>query len=493
MLLEHPNSKLKFYFDIFMFILVLTSVLILLYEVKHADQIEFLEWFIHFTLIIFIIEYLLRLWICSDNHKLFIESYENSLSHNIPFSLSQTLLLLFKKKLEYILSPLAIIDLLAIIPSYRPLRFLRFFLLFRILKLFRYARSIKTFSNIITEKKFELFTLAIFASFVIFTGSAAFYIFETSHNPNINTLYDAVYWAIITMGTVGYGDIAPSTKEGMFVAMTLTVLGVATFAFLTSILVSSFQSKLVELKENRTLAYIEQLRNFVVVCGYGRVGEVVAKMLLNDGYNVVIIDTNQEKIQTATKRGYLGIVADASSSKTLTQIGFDKCATHIICATSSDELNIFITLTARSLSKNAIIIARVIKNSHKKKYFLAGANEAFSAEDTIGLMAEHCIDRPISYTALYEMLSESTGITFETIVICSNSTLEGKTIDSIKLYEKRLLLFGILRAGQKEPFIFNPPSDFILKEGDTLILMGRKYHINTLRKENDKGAMCAKK
>lgn len=73
-------------------------------------------------------------------------------------------------------------------------------------------------------------------------------------------------------------------------------------------------------------------------------------------------------------------------SRILGELGVDKRASQIICATNSDELNVFITLTARSLSKQIIIIARVIKNTHKKKYFLAGANYAFSADETIGLM-----------------------------------------------------------------------------------------------------------
>lgn len=120
----------------------------------------------------------------------------------------------------------------------------------------------------------------------------AIYIFETNDNPKINTLFDAIYWAIVTMGTVGYGDIVPMTREGMVVAMILIIVGIATLAFLTSIIVSSFQSKLVELKESRVFADIEKLEDYIVVCGYGRVGEVVSKMLHEDKYKLVIIDND---------------------------------------------------------------------------------------------------------------------------------------------------------------------------------------------------------
>lgn len=497
-LLEGHNSKLKFYFDIFMVILVVISVLFLLYEVKNPDGHPYLDAFVQFSLIVFIIEYLLRFWVYSDSHKIFLERYEYAIDNHIHFSVFKAIFHIIRKKLEYMSSPLAIIDLLAILPSYRPLRFLRIFLLFRIFKLFRYAKSMKTFTAIIAEKKFELLTLGTFASFILFTGSSAIYIFETHDNPKINTLYDAMYWAIVTMGTVGYGDIVPVTTEGMAVAMVLILFGVATLAFLTSIIVSSFQEKIIELKESRVLADIEKIHDYILICGYGRVGEVVAKMLHDDGYKIVIIDTDANKIKLAQQRGLIGIMGDASKSKLLGELGVEKRVSKIICVTNSDEMNVFITLTARSLSPHIEIIARVIKNSNKRKYFLAGADFAFSADETIGLMGTQYIDQPISYAVLDEMLTENTGILFESIKILEHSFYTNQSIETLDLNEKKLLLFGVVRKGEKEilslpsypigdkTFYFNPPLDFVLENNDILIIMGKKHHIKNLRKQSDK-------
>ena len=497
-LLEQPNSKLKFYFDIFMVIMVVLSVLFLLYEVKNPEGLPYLDEFIQFSLVIFVIEYLLRLWIYSDSHKILLERYTYAIDNNLPFSMVKTLLKIVQKKIEYILSPLAIIDLLAILPSYRPLRFLRIFLLFRIFKLFRYAKSMKTFTAIIAEKKFELFTLATFASFIIFAGSSAIYIFETHQNPKINTLFDAIYWAVVTMGTVGYGDIVPVTTEGMVVSMILIVFGVAILAFLTSIIVSSFQAKIVELKDSRIFADIERIEDYILICGYGRVGEVVAKMLHDDGYKIVIIDTDATKIKLANQRGLIGVVGDASKSKLLHELGVSERVSKIICVTNSDEMNVFITLTARSLSKEIEIIARVIKRTNKKKYFLAGADFAFSADETIGLMGSQYIDQPISYAALDEMLTENIGVLFESIKVHENSSFIHQSIEILNLNEKKLLLFGVVRKDEftvinlhaypinEKKFYFNPPSDFMIEENDVLIVMGRKHNITNLRKQSDK-------
>ena len=487
MLLEYPHSKLKFYFDIFMVILVVVSVLFLLYEVKHPEEMPYIDAFIQFSLIVFIIEYLLRFWIYSDSHKIILERYENALNNDFPFSAPRALGSVVKKKLKYVFSPLAIIDLLAILPSYRPLRFLRIFLLFRIFKLFRYAKSIKTFTTIIQEKRFELYTLAIFAGFVVFTGSSAIYIFETHDNPKINTLFDAIYWAIVTMGTVGYGDIVPLTHEGMVVAIVLIIVGIASFAFLTSIIVSSFQSKLSELKEDRVLLEIEKLEDYIVICGYGRIGEVVAKMLHENKYDLIVIDNDPDKINLVRQRGLIGVIADASRSRTLSEVGVGKRASQIICTTNSDELNIFITLTARSLSKHINIIARVVKSIHKKKYFLAGANHAFSTDETIGLMGAQYITQPASYAAMEEMLTESTGIVFEMITIHEYSSFLNHHVKDLALSDKRILLFGILRKSEIEPFYFNPDESFQLQIYDILIVMGRKHPTHLFRKLNDKG------
>ena len=497
-ILEHPHSKWKFYFDIFMVILVVLSVLFLLYEVKNPEGHPYMDAFIQASLVIFILEYLARFWVYSDSHKVILEFYQHCLDNHIPFSFWRATQKVVSKKIEYMLSPLAIIDLLAILPSYRPLRFLRIFLLFRIFKLFRYAKSMKTFASIITEKKFELFTLAIFASFIIFAGSSAIYIFETNDNPKINTLYDAIYWAVVTMGTVGYGDIVPVTTEGMMVSMILIVLGISTLAFLTSIIVSSFQNKIAELKEDRLFADIDKSEHFILICGYGRVGEVIAKMLHDDGYPIVIIDTDPQKIALALSRNYKALLGDASKSKLLDKLKINSKVSKIICVTNSDEMNVFITLSARSFSPDVEIIARVVKKKNKKKYYLAGANFAFSVDETIGLMGREYIDQPISYAALDEMLTENIGVLCESITIHAHSSYVNQTLLSLKLCEKRLLLFGVARAGtvslkgitsypiENKTFYFNPPSDFELCAEDSLIVMGRKHHISHLRKFIDK-------
>ena len=166
-LLENPHSKLKSYFDFFMIVLVMLSVFLLIYGVREELGRDS-EIFENIVVTIFISEYLLRAWLYSDCHQTVLTQYEKSEYLGTRFRLSRVFLAIAGKKLQYIFTPVAIIDLLAILPSYRPLRVLRVFLIFRLFKIFRYSQSINVFADVLSNKRFELTTLALFMGFLIF-------------------------------------------------------------------------------------------------------------------------------------------------------------------------------------------------------------------------------------------------------------------------------------------------------------------------------------
>lgn len=494
LILEYEHSKIKIYFDMFIMALVFVSVFFMVYEVKHKTG-EYVILFENIVIAIFIIEYLLRVWLCSDFHAAIIQKHEEARNTGKDFSVFNALGFAIKQKINYMLTPLAIIDFLAILPSYRPLRILRLFLLFRLFKIFRYTRSLQAFAFVLSEKKFELGTLAIFVGFIIIIASFAMYIFEANSNPQITSFFDAVYWSFVTVSTVGYGDIVPKTKEGMITAIALILLGVAVLAFLTSIIVSAFNEKLNELKQNRVLGDIEKIKSYILICGYGRIGEVLAKMLHEDNEKIVIVDIDENKVDLAKKRGLKAICADASKSRFLQDIGIEQRILKIVCATGSDEMNIFITLTARSLNKSINIISRVEKKSNKNKFYLAGADIAFCPDEIMGIMSLEYIKQPIAYEAIDEMLTGKKGIEFELVAVFENSIFENKTIRDLNTKDKKIILFGVLRKTKKEietiksyeigekMFFFNPPLDFIIKKDDILVILGRKHQIEKFEKD----------
>ncbi len=490
-LLIDPQSKIRPYFDIFMIALVLASVFLLIYEVK-TDLGRFGRIFEVFAVGVFLLEYLLRLWLYNDVHKVIIEHYESAEFINGTFRLGPALWEVVRKKWDYMTTPLAIIDLLAIIPSYRPLRFLRIFLLFRLFKLFRYARSLNEFAKVLSEKRFELYSLFIFLAFVIFISASAIYFFEARHEGGqIDHFFDGVYWALVTISTVGYGDITPQTVEGRFITMLLIICGIGVISFLTSIIVSAFGEKMVEMRENRVFAELEKGgRHVTIICGYGRMGQVVANQLHADRDHFVIIDSNPENIALAKELGYLAILGSAENTQLLHNVGISSRAGRVLCLTDNDVANVFITLTARYINPDIEIISRANREETVRKLLQVGANHTVMPFKTLGLMAGEYIGRPVAFEAIYGMLYGDDAVGLETVMVSSGSILDGALIGDIDFRRYKLILFGVITdeertAGDGESFyamesrmlFFNPQRDFQLHGGEVVMVFGHRLSI----------------
>lgn len=500
-LLENPQSKMKSYFDVFMICLVMLSVFFLVYNVEHTLS-EMGEFFEQGVVVIFIAEYLLRAWLYSDSHRIIIDEYEKAEYLNTRFSLFKTLKQVFSKKLQYMFSLFAIIDLLAILPSYRPLRILRILLIFRLFKLFRYSNSIKVFSDVLSSKRFELITLAIFMSFLVFIASIAIYLFEnTSTGGNVRDLYDAFYWSIVTISTVGYGDITPQTVGGRLVTVTLILTGLGVLSFFTSIIVSAFNDKMHTLRENRTYAELSRYKDFIIICGFGRVGQEVAKQFKKDKQAFIIIDLNEDNIFLAKQKNYLSIQDDASKNAVLINAGINRGATTIICTTRNDVTNVYVTLTSRHLNPEINIISRANREDNVNKLYQAGANSVIQPFEIAGLLAAEYIGQPVAFEAILGILQGQKQFQMETLLVQPHSFLEDRQIGSIQFEQRKLTLVGVISSNKKhqkhrnrykvknQHFYFNPPHHFELQEQDILVVLGRKYSIEYFQDQIEKSKL----
>lgn len=495
-MLENPNSLYKRYFDAFMISLVLLSVAQLVYEVEHKPDALAL-WFDQAVMVVFIFEYLARGWIYSDSHNFILEQHERANALNTPLHSGKVLWQVFAKKISYIITPMAIIDLLAILPSYRPLRMLRVLLIFRLFKLFRYFNSMKLFANILASKQFELSTLSIFLGFIIFIGTIDFYLFENIHNGGqIRTLFDSFYWAIVTVGTVGYGDITPMTVGGRIVAMALILSGVGVLSFLISIVVTAFNEEIQQLRENTVYAELHRYKNFVIICGFGRVGQHIAKQLHKDRQHFVVLDINEEHVQKAKQLNYLVIHADASNNDILKSVGINKGATAVLCVTGDDVTNVYIALTSRHLNKDIQIISRANGQENVKKMYQAGADNVIQPFEMAGTLVAEYIGQPAAFEAILGILHEESHILMETLHVQAGCLIDGKTVSDIGFKERKLVLLGIISMHppsalkhkasyqlKNQHFYFNPEQFFRCRDGDLLVVLGRIDHISRFRNQ----------
>jgi len=233
------------YFDIFIMSLILLNVLAIILEsepVIRASLSTFFRGFECFSVLVFSIEYVIRIWTIVENR-----SYQSPVLG----------------RLKFVISPMAIIDLLAILPFYLPfvgvdlrvLRILRLFRFFRIIKMARYTKAFTMVRDVFREKKEELLVITVFISILLVLLSTIMYYLEGHVQPEIfGSIPRSLWWGIITLTTVGYGDAVPVTAFGQLFGGIVALLGIGFIALPTGILASGFSEQISKYKERKANA-----------------------------------------------------------------------------------------------------------------------------------------------------------------------------------------------------------------------------------------------
>jgi len=498
-LMNDDDYTPKKIFDIFMLFLVVTSVSILLYDIKHQLNPWLEDFDFYVVTMIFAVEYVIRLWVYNDTHKIIIEEYEEATFLERRFSIKNVIKKALLKKWEYIKSPFAIIDFLAILPGFRSLRILRIFVIFRLFKILRYTRSINTFIEVLANKKFELTILLLAVGFVTFIGGAIIYVFEAHNNPKISTIFDAIYWSLITISTVGYGDITPVSEEGKILTMFLIIVGIGSISFSTSIIASAFTEKLQELKADRVFRIIKNMEDVYLICGYSNEAEILAQRFKKENVDFVIVDMDEERIQKASERGYIALKGDITQKTFLKVLDFDKIS-KIFVLTNNDISNSFIVLSVKAYSKGAEIISLANDEKNINKIKKAGADYAVVPSRVTALLMAEYIGNPITFEVIDAILTEKRNAIIDEIIVIKDSILDGKIVGEIDFDKYKLILFGVLKRNEspllnetlqieKGHFYFNPPFDLKLEEGDILVVMGYSVSVNYFKYQIERSSI----
>jgi voltage-gated potassium channel len=477
---ENPYKK---YLDITIIFLIVSSVFILIYEVKNPVP-EWIDLYdIWFVSGVFLLEYLMRLWISSDLTEDLVREYEEASFVGREFRVWWALGRGIRKKLAYMVTPAAIIDLLAILPAYRPLRVLRILVLFRFLKLLRYARSINQFVEVLANKRFELLTLLILLIFVVFTGGIAIYVLEETINPNITNLDDALYWSLVTISTVGYGDISPVTDPGRMIAGFIILFGIAMISFATSVIVSAFSEKLDQLKEERIIDEVNKSGEFLIICGYGQMTKMFFRQREAEEYSYIILDKDPDRVAEALHDGFDAIVDDASRHETLARFNTKGAKVTVLCMSNDDVENIYITLNAKSIDPTIRVIARASSQELVAKYQRAGADHILLPNENASIMMSVAILRPTMFKAIHAIFTGQNLARLEEIPVYPHSSLAGLRVGEIDFRSYKLVLIGVQRRENGE-FVFNPPEEFRLETGDILLVMGHRASVTYFMEES---------
>lgn len=198
-------------------------------------------------------------------------------------------------------------------------------------------------------------------------------------------IYDSIYYTIITLATVGYGDIIPITPLQKIFSVTLALSGVGILAYIVTFIISSVTQNLQDMRSGRIMERkLADMQNHYILCGFGRVGTAVYEELMKRNQKVLIIEKNEEKLEDIEENENVILLnGNATEDKTLKKLNIDK-SLGVIVATGSDVDNLFIVLTTRELYNDAWIVSRASKKESIKRLKHAGANKVISPESSGG-------------------------------------------------------------------------------------------------------------
>lgn len=289
-------------------------------------------------------------------------------------------------------------------------------------------------------------------------------------------LMDSVYMVIITIFGVGYGEVKPVDSVWLrFFTITLIIGGTGaalyTFGAVMKIVTEGEMKKM--LGELRKTKNLEELSGHAIICGYGRIGQILANELAREQFPLVILDTDSARIELAEGQGHLTHIGDATEETTLIAAGIDR-ASVLACVLPNDALNVFITLTARQLCPGIRILARGEQPSTEKKLLHAGANEVVLPASIGGLRIAHSITRPKSMEFLKKADSAAShqlkeiGLELRDLDLSRLTQFVGKTVDDLQNQAHGgLLVLAVKRTNGD--FVEEPRSDFIFEKSDHII------------------------
>jgi len=300
------------------------------------------------------------------------------------------------------------------------------------------------------------------------------------------TLFDAFYMALMTLTTVGYGEVHPLSFHGRLFASFLMLVGVASvfvsFAILGDTLLRLELTDYFD--QRRRTRMLQHIAGHYIVCGAGRVGRSVVLELQRAGTKVVLIDNDPERLKWGETLGVLTLSADASKDETLRRARIDTAA-GLVAAIASDAENVYVTLSAKVLNPSLYIAARASDEQAEEKLRRAGAATVLTPYTYIGHRLAQSLLRPhvLSFLDVASAFGKTDlDLEIEQLRVASGSLLSPRTLAEAHLGRTYGVIVLAVRR-QNGVMQFNPQADVRLESGDVLIAMGERQKLKQLENE----------
>ena len=293
-------------------------------------------------------------------------------------------------------------------------------------------------------------------------------------------LLDALYMTVITLTTVGFREVNDLSDAGRIWTMILSLAGVGlifgSVGIVAEYLVVEATSGRREAK--RMTQAVDKLSGHYILCGFGRVGQTVARELVHTSRKVVVIDVLAESLARARREGFLEVEGDATEEATLRAAGIER-AKGLITTIDSDAHNVYVILSARAMNPKLFVVARANTEDSEARLMQAGASRVVSPYTMAGHRLAELATRPRVVDFIDAALSHGElAFSMEEVeVVAGNPAMDGITVGSLR--DTGVFILAIV-TGEKsyEP---NPPADRVLRPGETLVVSGSVVRLKELR------------
>ncbi len=295
------------------------------------------------------------------------------------------------------------------------------------------------------------------------------------------TWLDALFMTVITITTIGYGEVRPLDAAGRVFTMIIAVVGVGSLFYTLGVVMEYLVIvRLTDPGGKRKMQdQIDRLRGHVILAGLGRVGRQAA-LELSQAARVpfVVVDPGPAAVRQAEERGYLVVHGDATEDAILERAGVNR-ARGLIATTANDATNMYIILSARVLNPSLYIVSRAVDEASVAKLMRAGANRAISPYAIGGHRLAHLILSPAVVDFFETALRRGTeALAIEDLAVAGDSRALGRTLDSLDIRAASgASVLAVMRDGTP---LVNPPGDLTLRAGDQLLALGTEAQLKRL-------------
>ena len=291
---------------------------------------------------------------------------------------------------------------------------------------------------------------------------------------------DCLWMVLITVSTIGFGEVQPLSPEGRIVTLLIIVAGLIFVQFTFQKAVRLFELGYFQrVNELRFKRILRKMKDHVILCGYGRVGQEISKQIKTQNIPIVVVENDTDRKKIAEENGLEVLFADATLDETLNLAGLNTCKS-LVVTLPNDAANLYVVLSAKSIRNSVKVIARAGTEESASKLRLAGANIVVSPYIAAGRAMASMALRPIA-------------IDFLDLLAGSECEIEEFELSNdISLFEqsgKRTLLelgigkksgAKILAIKEDQKLITNPGGEFLLQPGQVLITFGSRDQLDTL-------------